>query len=147
MPVATTAAPVAAVTRLRRDRTERGLFRARELSASTILIAAVGEVDAANSGDLLAFIREQAAGYRQLVLDLSRLDFFGTDGFSTLHTVNVCCSRSGVDWVTVPGPAVSRVLRVCDHDGALNTASNIVSAMAALARGPHTLLQVAPLRK
>jgi hypothetical protein len=46
--------------------------------------------------------------------------------------------------VLVPGPAVTRVLRVCDSDELFTTAGNIVSAVAALARGPHTHLQLAP---
>jgi len=93
-----------------RSRTERGLFRARELSETTVLVAAVGEIDAANSGELRTFIENHLRGYQQLVLDLSRLDFFGTDGFSALHTINV-------------------------------------SAVAALARGPHRQLQLTPLQR
>jgi anti-anti-sigma factor len=124
---------------------QRGQFRSRELSQTTVLVAAVGEVDAANSADLFGFIEDHVAGYQQLVLDLSPLDFFGTDGFSALHTVNVRCARRGVDWVLVPGPAVSRVLRVCDPEGTLATAGNIVSAVAVLARGPHRHLRLTPL--
>jgi len=99
-----------AVSRPGRSRTERGLFRARELSETTVLVAAVGEIDAANSGELRTFIENHLRGYQQLVLDLSRLDFFGTDGFSALHTINVRCSRCGIDWVMVPGPEVGRLL-------------------------------------
>ncbi|WP_052960131.1 STAS domain-containing protein [Mycobacterium sp. EPa45] len=146
MSLATTAPPLA-VTRLGRDRTDRGVFRARELSATTVLVTAVGEVDASNSGDLLGYVEEHSTAYQQLVLDLSRLTFFGTDGFSALHTLNVRCSRRGIDWVVVPGAEVARVLRVCDPEALLTTAGNIVSAVAALARGPHTHLQLAPLAK
>ncbi|HTY27907.1 MAG TPA: STAS domain-containing protein, partial [Mycobacterium sp.] len=116
-----------AVSRQGRNHSERGLFRARELSETTVLIAAAGEIDAANSADLGGYIEDHLGGYQQLVLDLSRLGFFGTDGFSALHTVNARCARRGIDWVVVPGPEVSRVLRVCDPAGALHTASNIVS--------------------
>ena len=143
---AITSEPVAA-PRPGGSRAERGMFRARELSETTVLVAAVGEIDAANSAGFRSYIENHLGGYQQLVLDLSRLDFFGTDGFSALHTVNVRCSRRGIDWVMVPGPEVSRVLRVCDPEGALATASNIVSAVAALARGPHRQLQLAPLQK
>jgi anti-anti-sigma factor len=146
MSAAITSEPVA-VSRQGRHRTERGMFRVRELSETTVLIAAAGDIDAANSAELRAYIEDHLGGYRQLVLDLSRLDFFGTDGFSALHTVNVRCSRRGIDWIMVPGPEVSRVLRVCDPEGALATATNIVSAVAALARGPHRRLQLAPPRK
>lgn len=137
MSVAITSEPVA-VSRPGRNRTERGLFRARELSETAVLVAAVGEIDAANSGELRTYIEDHLGGYQQLVLDLSRLDFFGTDGFSALHTVNVRCSRRGIDWIMVPGPEVSRMLRVCDPEGALATATNIVSAVAALARAART---------
>jgi anti-anti-sigma factor len=143
MSVATTATPLA-VTRLGRDRTDHGLFRARELSATTVLVAAVGEIDAANSGDLLSYVEKLLGDYGQLVLDLSRLSFFATEGYSTLHSIDVRCSRRGIDWVLVPGPEVTRVLHVCDSEGLFTTAGNIVSAVAALARGPHTHLQLAP---
>jgi anti-anti-sigma factor len=144
MSAAITSEPVA-VSRPGRNRTERGLFRARELSETTVLVAAVGEIDAANSVELRTFIENHLGGYQQLVLDLSRLDFLGTDGFSVLHTINVRCSRRGIDWVMVPGPEVSRMLRACDPEGALATATNIVSAVAALARGPHRQLHLTPL--
>lgn len=146
MSAAITSEPVS-VSRQGRGQNERGLFRARELSETTVLIAAVGEIDAANSADLRSYIEDHLGGYQQLVLDLSRLNFFGTDGFSALHTINVRCSRRGIDWVLVPGPEVSRVLRVCDPESAPHTATNIVSAVAALARGPHRQLQLAPLPK
>ncbi|MCV7344540.1 STAS domain-containing protein [Mycolicibacterium rhodesiae] len=146
MTSAITAAPLA-VTRPGRDRTDRGAFRSRELSATTLLIAAVGEVDASNASDMLGYVENNVTGYQQLVIDLSKLDFFATDGFSALHTLTVRCSRRGIDWVLVPGPAVARVLRVCDPEGLVTTAGNIVSAVAALARGPHTHLQLAPLPK
>ncbi|WP_328349674.1 STAS domain-containing protein [Mycobacterium sp. NBC_00419] len=143
MSVGISSAPVV-VPRPGSNRIERGQFRARELSENTLLVAAVGEIDAANSAEFFDFIQEHVAGYQQLVLDLSRLAFFGTDGFSALHTVNVRCSRSGVEWVLVPGPEVTRVLRLCDPEGALATAGNIVSAVAALARGPHRHLRLTP---
>jgi anti-anti-sigma factor len=144
MPVATTTTHMA-VTRPGHDRPERGRLRARELSATTLLIAAVGEIDASNSADLLAYIEKQVSGYQQLVLDLSRLAFFSADAFSVLHAVQARCSRRTIDWVLVPGPEVARILRVCDPQGLLVTAGNIVSAVAALARGPHTHLQLSPL--
>jgi anti-anti-sigma factor len=111
--------------------------RVRELSATTVLVAAFGEVDAASAGDLSERIERHLTGYRQLVLDLSRLEFFGTAGYSVLHRVHSRCARTGVDWVLVPGPEVERLLRVCDPDAILPTATNIVSAVAALARS-HT---------
>jgi anti-anti-sigma factor len=111
--------------------------RIRELSATTILFAAFGEIDAASADGLSERIDRHLSGYRQLVLDLSRLEFFGTAGYSVLHRVHSRCARAGVEWVLVPGSEVKRLLRVCDPEGILPTAPNIVSAVAALARS-HT---------
>ena len=118
-------------------RTQSDLVRCRELSATTVLLTAYGEIDAATAPRLGENIERNLPGYRQLVLDLSRLEFFGTAGYSVLHRVHSRCARAGVDWVLVPGPEVQRLTRVCDPDGLLPTAPNIVSAVAALARS-HT---------
>jgi anti-anti-sigma factor len=136
MLVAHTARPIA-IPRPAGNHSGPDPVRARELSATTILVAAVGEVDAASAANLSECIERHLPGYRQLVLDLSRLVFFGAAGYSVLHRVHSRCVRFGVDWVLVPGPEVTRLLRVCDPDGILPTAPNIVSAVAALARS-HT---------
>ncbi len=136
MHVANDAKPVA-ITRPAGNPAQRDLIRARELSATTVLVAAFGEIDAATAAALSERIEEHLGGYRQLVLDLSRLEFFGTAGHSVLHRVHSRCARSGMAWVLVPGPEVARLLRVCDPDGILPTAPNIVSAVATLARN-HT---------
>ena len=111
--------------------------RARELSATTVLVAAVGEVDAASAAHLSESIERNLTGYQQLVLDLSRLAFFSAAGYSVLSRVHSGCARAGIGWVLVPGPEVARLLRICDPDGILPTAPNIVSAVATLARA-HT---------
>jgi anti-anti-sigma factor len=111
--------------------------RARMLSTTTVLVTAFGEIDAASATTLSESIERQLGGYRQLVLDLSGLTFFGTAGYSVLHRVHSRCLRGAVDWVLVPGKEVDRLLRVCDPDRILPTAPNIVSAVARLARS-HT---------
>lgn len=110
------------------------LIRSRELCATTVLVAAFGEIDAATAPGLASNIERNLSGYRQLVLDLSRLEFFGTAGYAVLHRVHARCARSGMDWILVPGPEVERLLRVCDPAGILPTAPNIVAAVAALTR-------------
>ena len=111
--------------------------RARALSYSTVLVSGFGDIDAASATQLSEDIERHLDGYRQLVLDLSGLAFFGTAGYSVLHRVHSRCLRTGIDWVLVPGKEVERLLRVCDPDGILPTAPNIVSGVATLARG-HT---------
>lgn len=116
--------------------------RARELSAGTVLVTASGEIDAASATDLCDKIEWYAAGYRQLILDLSDVDFFGTAGYSLLNRLHARCVRAAVDWVLVPGSEVQRLLRVCDPDGILPTAANIVSAVAWLTRTSHRIAQL-----
>ena len=138
MLVATTATPLAH-PHARGDHTPGEVTRARELSATTVLVAAFGDVDAASADKLAEGIERHLSGYRQLVLDLSRLEFFGTAGYSVLHRVHSRCARAGVEWVLVPGPEVRRLLRVCDPDGMLPSAPNIVSAVAVLMRSHNRL--------
>ena len=73
-------------------------------------------------------------------------DFFSATGYSTLHRLQVYCVRASIDWVLIAGREVRRLLRICDPDGLFPIADNIVSAVAALARGPHRTSQLSLLR-
>lgn len=136
MPVTKTAASVM-IPRAAGVREDRTAIRERELGPSTILIAVSGDIDAATAPALLDEIESRARGYHQLVLDLSRIEFFGAAGYSILHRLHVSCTRASIDWVIVAGTEVERLLRVCDPDGIFPLTSNIVSAVATLTRGPH----------
>ncbi|MGV1087384.1 MAG: STAS domain-containing protein [Mycobacterium sp.] len=120
----------------------RDPVRSRELSRSTVLVTMAGEVDASTATRLCARIEREMAGYRQLVLDLSEVEFFGTAGYSLLHRLHSRCAGAAVGWVLVAGSEVQRLLRVCDPDGMLPTSPNIVAAVAALARGSHQVTQL-----
>lgn len=137
MVIANNAVPVEIPRRVR-PRAHPEPVRVRELSATTVLLAALGEIDATSADRLSTCIEAHLPGHRQLVLDLTRLEFVGTAGYSVLHRVNARCARAGIDWVLVPGREVARLLRVCDPDGILPTAPNIVSAVATLARANAT---------
>lgn len=83
------------------------------------LITVDGELDAANTDQLVAYVQQSAGRSRRMVLDLRGLKFIGTAGFSALHRINVKCSAAQVSWAMAPSPAVARLLRVCDPDGTL----------------------------
>jgi len=121
----------------------RCLFRARELSESTILVAAIGEIDEANATDLVDYVQSTFTRYRQIVLDLSRIDFFDESGFSCIETLNTRCTRRKISLVVVPSPDVERTLAIRDPDCTVPTAANIVSAVAALARTSRGRLRLA----
>jgi len=106
------------------------------------VISAHGDIDASNAGTLIDLAVAHGSRCRGLVLDLSGLDFFGTEGFSALHRVSVLCARVGTGWAMVPGAAVTRVLWICDPQGSLPTANTVEGAMATFPGLPSQRLQL-----
>ncbi|EUA06833.1 STAS domain protein [Mycobacterium xenopi 4042] len=104
-------------------------------------VVAHGELDAANASQLADYVQQCAAFSKLVILDLRGVEFFGTAGFSTLHTINVRCARADVQWAVVPSRAVSRVLRICDPEHALPIADS-ADVMLVDQREPRRLLQL-----
>src|SRR6185312_5624678 len=109
----------------------------RRLRSSVAVISARGDIDASNADTLTEYTLGHLMGCRGLILDLRDLDFFGTEGFSALHRISVCCAEPGIGWAVVPSAAVSRVLRIGDPEGLLPAASTVEAAMAIIQGQPH----------
>jgi anti-anti-sigma factor len=109
----------------------------RRLMSSVAVIRAHGGIDASNADTLTEYTLGHLMRCRGLILDLRDLDFFGTEGFSALHRVSVCCARAGIRWAVVPGEAASRMLRIGDPHGLLPAASTLEAAMATVQDQPH----------
>lgn len=109
----------------------------RRLRSSVAVVSAHGGIDASNADTLTEYALGHLMRCRGLILDLGALDFFGTEGFSALHRVSVCCARVGMGWAVVPGKAVSRVLRIGDPQGLLPAARTLEVAMATVQGQPH----------
>jgi anti-anti-sigma factor len=75
------------------------------------IITVQGELDASNATQFADHVEQCADDGVRLILDLSSLEFFGTAGFSALHTINVRCAHTGSRWALVTGDAVARLLR------------------------------------
>lgn len=116
-------------------------FTTRRLESDTAIVTAHGEIDAANSQEFVTYALRNAAQLERLVVDLSDVEFFGTAGFSALHTLNVRTAGENIDWALVPSASVSRLLRICDPDAALPIRDSIESALSA---GNRPLLQLVP---
>jgi anti-anti-sigma factor len=116
-----------------------------EWGPSAVVITAHGELDASNSNQLADYVQRCAAQFKSLVviLNLSEVEFFGTAGFSALHTINVRSAGADVRWAVVPSRAVSRLLRICDPDHALPVAESIEDALDDNEK-PLQLLQLVP---
>ncbi|MDT5170919.1 MAG: hypothetical protein QOD02_4256 [Mycobacterium sp.] len=109
----------------------------RWLRSSVAVISAHGHIDASNADTLTEYTLGHLVRCRGLILDLRDLDFFGTEGFSALHRVSVCCADPGIGWAVVPSEAVSRVLRIGDPQGWLPAASTVEAAMAIIQGQPY----------
>jgi len=109
----------------------------RRLRSSVAVITAHGHIDASNADTVTEYTLGHLMRCRGLILDLCGLDFFGTEGFSALHRVSVCCARAGIAWAVVSGEAVCRVLRIVDPQGLLPAASTVEAAMAIVKDQPH----------
>jgi anti-anti-sigma factor len=127
------------------DHTAR--LTSRRLRSSVVVVRAHGGIDASNADTLTEYASGHVLRCCGLILDLRDLDFFGTEGFSALHRVSVCCARAGIGWVVVPGEAVSRVLRIGDPQGLLPAALTVEAAMATVERQPRRPLQPVARRR
>jgi len=112
------------------------------LDPTTAVITAHGDLDASNAPEFTTYVVAHADHVKRLVLDLSAVDFFGTAGFSALHSVNVRCAGAKIDWVLVPSHAVSRLLRICDPDSALPITTTVGDGQSAPTGEPKRLLKL-----
>jgi anti-anti-sigma factor len=117
-------------------------FATRWLHPSAAVITIHGDLDASNAQEFADYALRHSEHTERLVLDLSGVDFFGTAGFSALHTVNVRCAGANVDWALVPSSGVTRLLRICDPDSALPIASTVQGALSVVEGEPRRLLQL-----
>lgn len=119
-------------------------FSSTLIGSAMVLVTADGELDACNAWDLADYVEGVVDGKRRLIVDLRGLSFFGTQGFSSLHRINVTCSRGEVNWVVVPGREASRLLRICDPERALPVADTLDTAIGAVSRPPRNHLRPLP---
>lgn len=119
-------------------------FATRWLPPHTVVITAHGEIDAANSQELVDYAFRHGDRINRLVLDLTGVDFFGTSGFSALHTLNVRCAGESIRWASVPSTAMTRLLRICDPDSTLPFFGGVDTALSAMQGEPRRLLELVP---
>lgn len=108
---------------------------------SSAVVTAYGELDASNAGELAEYAQRCAAHCTRLILDLSHLDFMGTDGFAALHRISTWCASADLQWAVVPSRVVSRLLAICDPDNALPVADSVAATLARHDE-PRRLLQL-----
>ena len=107
-------------------------FDTRWTMSPVAIVSAYGDIDGTNAGTLTDYAVVKTLRCRGMIVDLSGLEFFGTEGFLALHRISVSCARAGIGWTVVPSVAVSRLLRICDPQGLLPTEDTVDTALASL---------------
>jgi anti-anti-sigma factor len=102
-----------------------------ELTPSTVVISAHGEIDASNADDLRAGVRHALGRHHGVIIDLTAVKFFGTEGLSVLDEINGALEQPR-RMAVVPSSAVTRVLRLCTPSCTLVTAFDVDAALAAM---------------
>lgn len=117
-----------------RERCGRATFSVRRMSPMRMVVAVTGELDAVNGRALGRYIERHVRSSKQLVVDLRAVDFVGSQAFTTLYYIDVHCARADVDWIILGGHPVRRLLAVCDPEGELPLAEDLLSGLARLDR-------------
>jgi anti-anti-sigma factor len=117
-------------------------FATRWLRPALAVVTVHGELDAANAKEFVDYALRHAPDMDGLVIDMSGVDFFGTAGFSALHTLNVRCAGDRIQWALTPSAAVNRLLRICDPDSALPICDTVDVALSTVQGEPRRLLQL-----
>jgi anti-anti-sigma factor len=84
------------------------------MAADAVIITAAGEIDASNASELAGYVERHATVATRLYLDLREVTFFGTAGVAALRRIQHQFDGSGAYWRLLAGPAVRKVLRICN---------------------------------
>ena len=126
--------------------------RAASISAGTCgettVISVSGEIDASNADFTATVLNGFATWNGEVVLDLSSLDFIGTQGLRVLIEFSESCRRSNTAVAVVPCRTLQRLLQVIDIGRHLPVAESVRSAVRSVERevtvGPQTFTRVDP---
>jgi anti-anti-sigma regulatory factor len=77
------------------------------------VITVVGDIDAANTSRLLDYTLNKVLLCRRMILDLSHVGFFASDGYWMLKTLESRCVLADIEFNLVTGGRVGRVLQIC----------------------------------
>ncbi|MFN8227909.1 MAG: STAS domain-containing protein [Mycobacterium sp.] len=91
-----------------------GIFLSALHDAGGTIVVVNGELDAAGIPDFITYAKEHASAGNRLTVDLSKLKFLAVEGYSAIQDLRSHCNRTGTTWMLVAGPAVHRVLNICD---------------------------------
>lgn len=106
------------------------------------VVAADGEIDAANASPFADYARRCADCCEWLVLDLAELTFIGTVGFTALQSIGARCAAAQTRLMVIPSPAVNSVVRICDPQSRLPLVASLADALADVQKSGRPLRAV-----
>jgi anti-anti-sigma factor len=106
----------------------------------TVVVSVHGDIDAANTDELIAYVYYAIGTDRGLILDLRHVDFIGTAGISALEAMSPAGDRP---WrmVVVPSRVVTRLLELCPPAAPIQLAEDLDAARAAV-HGARPVLEL-----
>jgi anti-anti-sigma factor len=106
-----------------------------EVTDDTAVVHAVGEVDMSNAAELLGSVLgacHEISEPTPLVVDLTGIAFFGSNGISVLLQAHRLCQRQHTPLrVVATSQAVLRTLRICGLDSVLDIQDSLANATRA----------------
>lgn len=128
--------------RTRLPRRDLVVFDSHWLTISTEIVDVCGDIDATNADAFTDYVLRDLTRRQAMILDMRWVSFMGIEGFSALHRISVSCAAAESHWVVVPGPAVSRVLSICDPDGLLPCTDTMIAAVTSIQALPGPPAQI-----
>ena len=108
-------------------------LRAKTDTALTV-ISINGEIDASNVDEVSRRASEMASDCNTLIVDLAEVNFIALDGLHALFALNMHCALTGTTWSLIVSRAVSRLLRLADHDRLLPAVGSATEALLIVRR-------------
>lgn len=99
-----------------------------QVTPTRVVATVTGDIDATNRQAFGRCIEHHMRVSRQLIVDLTAVGFFGSQGFTALHYISVHCARRDVDWMVAGNRSVRRILRICDPGGELPIVDDLATA-------------------
>lgn len=120
------------VANIGRHESQLARWNTRWMKSSVAVVSARGEIDATNARALTEYTLAELRHCRALILDVTRLEFFGAAGISALQTISERCADAGMSWALVPSATITRLLEICDLESSLPVVDTVDAALARL---------------
>jgi anti-anti-sigma factor len=109
-----------------------GAYIRVETWQATTVVAVTGEIDALNADFTATVLHGFATGPDPIALDLSELEFIGTQGLRMLVEFDDRCRLNDVVWTLVPCRMLSRLLELVDIGRQLPISGSVDAAVQRL---------------